>query len=488
MGIRSRTLATRFSLMYLALVISVLAVGAAAYWTVARWGELMAGLTQDYGQALQAEHLRADVNRLAKELTELLLGDPNASADLDALREAIAARLDELVRNAAPGAERRSLLRVVEMNGRIGERAARMQALLARGERAAAFRLSELEIEKGALPDLQIVLDDVRRDYLTRERQALQEAGRAQRGATLLSMGILLLAAVQLAFFTVFLQRRFRNPIEEISRGTRRMREGDLHHEIVLPHADELGALATDITDMARSLRESRERLVRNERLAAVGEVAATLAHNLRNPLAGIRSAAQAALEEADDATLCRETFGDIMLTVDKLATWTQDILRYTSPLPPRCAPVRPEALLDAVKRLATATLSARGVDLRSEAAAHLTAMSLDGAAMEQALLALVLNAAEAVAPGACVDLRAERGGGEVILSVTDEGRGMPENVRAQAVRPFYTTKPKGMGLGLAMADKVARAHGGTLQIDSAPGRGTTVRIRLPGARHSEPE
>jgi two-component system sensor histidine kinase AtoS len=444
----------------------------------------MASLTGDYAQALEAEHLRSDVNRLAKELTELLLGDPNAPADLAALRSVIAQRLGGLRAAAGSPDEVEWLRHATALHDQIEARAGHMQALLERGDREGAFQTSEQEIEKRLLPALHAALDSLRLDYLTRERQALDRAGGAYRQATLLSSGILLLAAGQLAIFALFLQRRFRRPLEIISRGTRRMREGDLDHAIALPHEDELGALAGDITEMARSLRESRERLVRTERLAALGEFAAYLSHNLRNPLAGIRSAAQAALEDPADSQLSRESFQDIIQTVDKLTGWTRDILRYVNPLPPQRAPARPEELVRAVCRLGPGTLAERRVEVRAEVEPGLPALGLDQGAMEQALHALVLNAAEASRPGGLVRIRAARDGADhVAFAVSDAGKGMNGSELAQATRPFYTTKPKGMGLGLAMADQVARAHEGTLRIDSAPGHGTTVTVRLPIGR-----
>jgi signal transduction histidine kinase len=99
-----------------------------------------------------------------------------------------------------------------------------------------------------------------------------------------------------------------------------------------------------------------------------------------------------------------------------------------------------------------------------------------------------VLNASEAVVSGARVHLRAGHDHDSLTLSVADSGRGMAAEVRGQAVQPFFTTKPKGMGLGLAMADKVARAHGGALHVDSAPGKGTTVTLRIPAAERPQPE
>lgn len=489
MRIRLHNLTTRLSLLSAALVLSAIGIGGAAFWTVAQWGGVMDELTAGYAQALEAEQLRGDVSRLAKELTEILLRDENAPRDLAAIQASVQAHVAALRARSRSPAEARLLERVEGVHGRVAPLAGRVLAMVERGELGAAFGLSEAEIEKRLLPELNGALGGLRMHYLRDQRAALERADGAYTGAVVFAGVIAALALLQLGGFFVFLHRGFQRPVEVIRAGTERMRGGDLAHRIDLTRDDELGRLAANINTMARSLRESRERLVQSERLAAVGEVAAYLAHNLRNPLAGIRSAAQAGLEEVEDAAASRETFQDTIATVDRLSGWVEHILRYVSPTPVQPGTSDPRELLEAGAALVAAALAERRVRLRVSAPG-LPMAPLDLPAMEQALSAVLLNAVEASAPGGEIELAAERvlpGDGapaRLRIRVCDRGPGMTPEALREALKPFSSDKPQGTGLGLPMAVKVARAHGGELHVEShaqGAARGTTVTFDLPG-------
>jgi signal transduction histidine kinase len=230
-------------------------------------------------------------------------------------------------------------------------------------------------------------------------------------------------------------------------------------------------------------LRAAQARLVVAERLAAVGELSAAVAHGIRNPVAGIKAAAQvASLDVADDHPL-RESLNDIVVEADKLEGRIQALLDFSRPFEPNLAACRVDSIAtDAVASLGRQAAS-RGVDLVVEIDPALPPLVADAAQIEQVLLALLSNAIDAMPAGGQVRVSAvSAGAGRVRLEVSDTGPGIPHDQLAKVFDLFVTTKPAGTGLGLAVAKKVVELHRGTIAVTSEPGRGTRFTIELPVA------
>lgn len=247
--------------------------------------------------------------------------------------------------------------------------------------------------------------------------------------------------------------------------------------------ADELADRTRELRQSYSELRVTQEELVRKEQLAAAGELSAVIAHEVRNPLAIIKNAASGlrrpSLRSSDRGVLL-----DILdEEVDRLGRLLRDLLAYARPVEPR------EQVID-LRQLLTETLhgalahhdSPRSIELEMEIPSPL-AIQGDPDLLRQALANVAGNAVQAMPNGGHLTVRATAARLDsetaVELTFTDTGVGMSEDIRAKAKDPFFTTRPAGTGLGLAIVDRVVKNHGGTLEIDSAPGRGTTVRITL---------
>lgn len=235
-------------------------------------------------------------------------------------------------------------------------------------------------------------------------------------------------------------------------------------------------AILRDVTDQRRTEAE----LARSRALAAVGEMAAKLAHEVKNPLAGIYAAVQVLARDLDRADPRRAIFDEIGAEVRRVDQTVIDLLRFSRPVPPRLRPTALSALArDVLEPLRRAHPS---VELALDVSDDLV-VSVDERMIGQALENLVANALQAVeGRGTRVLVTARREDGGVAIEVRDDGPGIPPARREEVFEPFFTTKTRGTGLGLPIARKNAEAHGGSLELDDAPEGGArfTLRLRAP--------
>ncbi len=230
-----------------------------------------------------------------------------------------------------------------------------------------------------------------------------------------------------------------------------------------------------------RTLKAQRAQLIEAETLAAMGELATGVAHNIRNPLASIRSSAELALDSP--AEHAEDSARDILREVDRLSARITELLRlaHQGPAEVRRVPLGP--LLSACVAEHAPAFARRGHALALTDNDPDAAVMADPTLLRQVVQSLLSNAAEALtADGRCQVRLAPAAAGRVLLEISDNGGGIAPEVLAQVFRPFFTTKPKGLGLGLPFARRFVVRLGGQLALDSAPGRGTTVRIELPRA------
>jgi signal transduction histidine kinase len=231
----------------------------------------------------------------------------------------------------------------------------------------------------------------------------------------------------------------------------------------------------------------AEEALRRRDRLAAMGELASTVAHEVRNPLNAIAMTAQRLRREFLDAgpggdadRAEREELLSVMTSeTERIDRIVQQFLDYARP--PKLAP-QPVDLAALVRDLGERTRSlaeARGIRLEVETAGADTA-PVDPAQMRQALDNLVRNAIEATPEGGRVALAARREHGGHVIEVRDNGRGIQPDHLSRIFDLYFTTRADGTGVGLAVTQQIVTAHGGTIEVDSRPGAGTTMTVRLP--------
>jgi signal transduction histidine kinase len=227
---------------------------------------------------------------------------------------------------------------------------------------------------------------------------------------------------------------------------------------------------------------ESREKQAvgRSEHLAAVGQLAASIAHEVRNPLAGMKGALEVMKRQVSDLSHV-EVLEEVLGQIGRLEGLVRDLLAYAHPR--SIAPVWlsvPE-LVDRVLRLHQDDIARAGIVVRRTSGSGSDKLHGDPQLMEQVFINLIQNSLQAMETGGALSLGTDREGGELIVTLEDTGKGIPASVLPRVFTPFYTTKHRGSGLGLAIVKKILEQHGGRIEIRSVEGRGTTVTIAIPG-------
>jgi two-component system, NtrC family, sensor histidine kinase HydH len=229
------------------------------------------------------------------------------------------------------------------------------------------------------------------------------------------------------------------------------------------------------------TIREQQRLLLDQAKLAALGEMSGAVAHGIRNPLASIRSSAE--LMQDGPPQAARGAAQDIIAQSDRLEAWVRELLSYTQPLDDTAASVALGPLVRQCIDDFAREFERRRIDARQQLPGDLPAVRGDAMLLAQVMRTLMANAVEVLGSGGRIDVRAKRDGeagrGMVLLEVRDNGPGLSAEQLARVGQPFYTTKPRGLGVGLAMARRIVERAGGRLEIDSAPGRGTAVRLHL---------
>jgi two-component system, NtrC family, sensor histidine kinase HydH len=224
-------------------------------------------------------------------------------------------------------------------------------------------------------------------------------------------------------------------------------------------------------------MRHQQQRLVQAETLALVGEMASAVAHAVRNPLAAIRSSAEMAAETGPSP----EQSEDIVRAVDRIEGWVRELLGYTQPVHGQRLAVDANAVIRKILGEFQRELTKRQVELVAKLDERLPPVRGDAALLGQVINSLVANAADAVsAPGRIeVKSRVAADARHVEIDVADNGVGIPEGQLDTVFKPFFTTKPRGLGLGLPLAKRALEHYDGALNVASTPGVGTTFTISL---------
>lgn len=270
---------------------------------------------------------------------------------------------------------------------------------------------------------------------------------------------------------------RIRDRVDALAQGATMIAGGDFGYRVSEAGQDEIGHFARTFNQMASKLAELMARTVQLERLAAIGQFSTGVAHEVRNPLATLKTTVQAlARREADPPRLT--LLRDMEREIDRMSRKIGDMLAFGRPRPPERAQVRVRETVRRIQSLLSTEARERQVGFTVQGELDLEVLA-DEDHLLQILLNLALNALQATPADGLVTLRCLRQGDQVAIEVRDTGSGIPPEILGEVFEPFYTTKPSGTGLGLSISRRLAQLNGGTLELESAPGQGTTARLLL---------
>ncbi len=340
-----------------------------------------------------------------------------------------------------------------------------------------------------------------------------QVAARGQRESvvyTLASIILLSLISAGLIRATVH------NPVRRLTEGTRHVAEGELNYSLPVSSSDELGSLAASFNRMTEQLKKAREeneqwtrtlearvrdktgelerayhRLVQSEKMASLGKLAAVVAHEINNPLAGILTYSKLVsrlvdkgLEDERRRAEAKSDLQQIEGESKRCGAIVKNLLTFA-----RQAPLVPQendlgGIVQRCLLLVGHQCELQQVEVESQIEPKMPSIHCDSAQIQQVLLALLMNAVEAMPHGGRLKVEAAYNAQrhEAQIVVSDDGMGIPEEVLPHIFEPFFTTKAegKGVGLGLAVAFGIVQQHGGKIAVSSTPQKGTTFTVTLP--------
>ena len=300
--------------------------------------------------------------------------------------------------------------------------------------------------------------------------------------------GAVAICLVTLSALLVLIER----PLEELKEIIGRVREGDLGARVKFAKRnDDVGQLGRQFNEMIQQLAENRaeiERLhqlamARAEHLATIGELAAGLAHEIRNPLAGIAGVVEVMGRELPQESSSRAVLPEVQGEIQHIQTILSDLLAYARPRPPDFHPADLNATLEQAVFLARQQVRTKPIEISFEPQANFPEVVHDPVLIQQVVLNLVLNGIQAIPNQGKIEIIARREGEFAVVRITDTGRGIAPDSLSKIFKPFFTTRKEGTGLGLSLAKGIVESHKGRIEVTSEPGHGAQFEVWLPISR-----
>lgn len=319
-------------------------------------------------------------------------------------------------------------------------------------------------------------------------RRPFVELSRHIRTAALLALGSGIVLAI---LFSTWAAARVTRPVEQLAAAAREVAGGNWSAQAAVTSSDELGELAEAFNRMTRELLEQKQRLVQAERVAAWRELARRLAHELKNPLFPLQltvenlvRARQQSPEHFEE--ILQESSTTLLAELGNLKAIIGRFSEFSRMPQPQWQQVDLNEVVGNAVRLFQAQLSAPDrapIECKLDLAKPMEPMVADPEMLHRAISNLVLNGMDAMPQGGTLSLRTRQNGDHWVVEIADSGTGLTPEECERIFTPYYTSKAHGTGLGLAIVQSVVSDHGGTVRVQSSPGRGTTFTIELPNNR-----
>ncbi|MGA7565495.1 MAG: ATP-binding protein [Terriglobales bacterium] len=297
--------------------------------------------------------------------------------------------------------------------------------------------------------------------------------------------GAVVICGVSIGALAYFIQR----PMVELQEKIAQVSEGNLDVAVSFSSRnDEIGDLGRNFNHMMEQLRESRAeietlhrtQMSRAEHLATLGELAAGLAHEIRNPLAGIAGVIEIIGRDLPSTSPARAVVKDVRQEIAQINRILTDLLETARPHPPQICLSNLNTTVEHAVMLARQQVLSRPIKIELQQAPNLPDVEHDSDQIHQVLLNLLLNAVQAMDGPGVVRVEIGSQNDSATVTVSDTGRGIPAQQLANIFRPFFTTKGNGTGLGLSLARRIVEEHHGRIEVSSVVGKGSKFEVVLP--------
>jgi len=352
---------------------------------------------------------------------------------------------------------------------------------------------TRLKQEKQSAFDLgQATLDVVNKIVITSQHKTSQRVQQARSNikySERFLYGLMIIGPIIIIFTAFYFFRNFTSSVFTLTTATRKIQEGKLSFRITDNLKDEFRELAKSFNEMAISLKEQQNTIQQTERLAAVGELAAGLAHEIKNPLAGIKVSIEVLKSDLELAQEDKEIFVRVINEIYRIESLLKNLLNYARPSKPQPDLVNLHDILDAI--IKTSELSTRrpsditgltkDIQFVKDFDPGVRKICADSAQLKQVFLNLLLNGIDAISKKGTITIKTARISDDAIeIRVSDTGKGIDQGALEMVFNPFFTTKSKGTGLGLAICKRLVEQHNGKISVVNNPEGGATFVITLP--------
>jgi signal transduction histidine kinase len=320
-------------------------------------------------------------------------------------------------------------------------------------------------------------------DRVKNSMDELSAAAHAREVRAIYALVMLSLATLGVGVAVSLHVRKLLAPLGRVTERAQAVARGDLTPRDVVPTEDEIGDLAAAFERMVSAVARAQSLAVSNERLAAIGKMAAHVTHEIRNPLSSIGLNVELLEEELKKESPRSESLAllsAIAREVERLGMLSEEYLRVARLPSPRMEAENIAGMVRGVIEFARPEIERAGCTISLRVDETLPPALFDEAQIRQALVNLLRNAREAMPDGGSIEVRVLAHGMSVAIDVDDRGGGIPGEIRARVFDPFFSTKGEGTGLGLAISRQIVEAHGGTITCEPREGGGTRFRITLP--------
>jgi signal transduction histidine kinase len=291
-----------------------------------------------------------------------------------------------------------------------------------------------------------------------------------------LIVAVLTLGAILVV--VAWVSRSISLPIQKMAEASLAVSKGDLDRKVIVDLRDELGELATRFNLMVGSLRESQRQLVQSERLAAIGELVASVVHEIRNPLSAIKMNLRILEHKCETSPAVAEHFELASAQMERLEGMLKDLLDFSKPVRIEKKPIPIGEIVNYAIRHVPDGMGNVQVEMKIKD--PMQKITVDKDKIEQVLLNLLVNSKQATPGGGRITVTSLHTHDGTVITVTDTGEGISQENLTRLFEPFFTTRKHGTGLGLANAKKIVEAHGGQIRVKSAVNTGTEVEVELP--------
>jgi signal transduction histidine kinase len=426
-------------------------------------------------------HVRGDLYRQIKEVFDVIfLDDVSAEQEYFGYSQAIKQELNQMQQLATSENEQQQVQKIADTYDAFYAET-RSYVNSANDEMTEKqLLLLDQPLEQFTLRVFETLFDEFEQ-YL-QSRQSLLAADQQRWLSQVFWMELLpiLLALGLLLWSRHFVKKQVLMPLRDVIEGAGHVAQGEWQYALPVRGVADLQHLTAAINQMATELIENHDHLIEARKQAEMGELIPLVAHNIRNPLAGIRAAAQVNLDEENMPSESRQTLQDIIVAVDRLERWVTSLLMYLHPMQPHFSQLKLTELTDNALSLIQMQLTDKQLSVKREAWTddQLTAQ-MDADLVEQTLCNLLQNAIEAAPEGSQLTLRFQRTAETVTLEIDDKGRGIDQQLLSATSSQRHGRKPLHYGLGLPFARRVMQLHHGQLShIAMQPG--TRVSLQLP--------